>query len=42
MIAEMLGFVKAEFGIFKGMLPGILKSTAQRTFLRKYLINIID
>ncbi len=42
MLAEMISFAKAEFGIFKGMLPEILKSTATRTFLGKYKINMLD
>ncbi len=42
MLSEAIGFVKSEFGIFKGILPGMLKSTAMRTFLRKYKIGVIN
>ncbi len=42
MVSEMLGFIKKEGKLFEGMLPAIIKSTANRTLLGKYRVGIAD
>ncbi len=42
LLSEASGFVKSEFGIFKGVLPGMLKRTARRSLLGKYKMGIMN